>query len=121
MFFFFQAEDGIRDYKVTGVQTCALPIYPARAVADADHAHHALHARVDGRRPHDGRAAIARAVDAEPRGVHLGQAAEEGQRRLHVGHAAIWRQAAARPFAVAPALVVERQYDVARLVEDARV
>src|SRR2546426_7441991 len=27
-FFFFQAEDGIRDYKVTGVQTCALPIYP---------------------------------------------------------------------------------------------
>src|SRR2546426_7135383 len=28
LFFFFQAEDGIRDYKVTGVQTCALPIYP---------------------------------------------------------------------------------------------
>src|SRR5256885_5914054 len=27
-FFFFQAEDGIRDYKVTGVQTCALPILP---------------------------------------------------------------------------------------------
>src|SRR5256885_7096188 len=26
-FFFFQAEDGIRDYKVTGVQTCALPIW----------------------------------------------------------------------------------------------
>src|SRR5256885_16694173 len=32
-FFFFQAEDGIRDYKVTGVQTCALPIY--HAVADS--------------------------------------------------------------------------------------
>src|SRR2546426_3334703 len=28
-FFFFQAEDGIRDYKVTGVQTCALPIFEA--------------------------------------------------------------------------------------------
>src|SRR6266446_8005935 len=28
-FFFFQAEDGIRDYKVTGVQTCALPISEA--------------------------------------------------------------------------------------------
>src|SRR5256885_7281746 len=28
LFFFFQAEDGIRDYKVTGVQTCALPISP---------------------------------------------------------------------------------------------
>src|SRR2546422_5733638 len=26
-FFFFQAEDGIRDVAVTGVQTCALPIY----------------------------------------------------------------------------------------------
>src|SRR2546426_5269425 len=36
VFFFFQAEDGIRDYKVTGVQTCALPIcderLPGRAV-----------------------------------------------------------------------------------------
>src|SRR5699024_11574488 len=27
--FFFQAEDGIRDRNVTGVQTCALPIFPA--------------------------------------------------------------------------------------------
>src|SRR5712691_2083204 len=27
-FFFFQAEDGIRDLTVTGVQTCALPISP---------------------------------------------------------------------------------------------
>src|SRR5688500_20210622 len=27
--FFFEAEDGIRDYKVTGVQTCALPILRA--------------------------------------------------------------------------------------------
>src|SRR5437762_12937392 len=27
LFFFFQAEDGIRDTSVTGVQTCALPIY----------------------------------------------------------------------------------------------
>src|SRR2546430_8241865 len=28
--FFFQAEDGIRDLTVTGVQTCALPIFGAR-------------------------------------------------------------------------------------------
>src|SRR5437868_15183038 len=28
-FFFFQAEDGIRDRNVTGVQTCALPIFGA--------------------------------------------------------------------------------------------
>src|SRR2546430_11728333 len=30
LFFFFQAEDGIRDLTVTGVQTCALPICMAR-------------------------------------------------------------------------------------------
>src|SRR6266487_4704531 len=29
--FFFQAEDGIRDGRVTGVQTCALPIWPDAA------------------------------------------------------------------------------------------
>src|SRR6266850_7821734 len=39
-FFFFQAEDGIRDYKVTGVQTCALPILPPgiRAAFEFRHA-----------------------------------------------------------------------------------
>src|SRR5688572_32854363 len=31
LFFFFQAEDGIRDLTVTGVQTCALPIWPRPA------------------------------------------------------------------------------------------
>src|SRR5260221_10750609 len=35
-FFFFQAEDGIRDHCVTGVQTCALPIYPAFVREGAD-------------------------------------------------------------------------------------
>ena len=34
-FFFFQAEDVIRDYKVAGVQTCALPIYPMLPCASA--------------------------------------------------------------------------------------
>src|SRR5438132_6976091 len=32
-FFFFQAEDGIRDHCVTGVQTCALPIYKTLQIA----------------------------------------------------------------------------------------
>src|SRR2546430_7690588 len=32
-FFFFQAEDGIRDLTVTGVQTCALPIFEAHKAA----------------------------------------------------------------------------------------
>src|SRR5258706_11075583 len=31
-FFFFQAEDGIRDWSVTGVQTCALPILNSAAI-----------------------------------------------------------------------------------------
>src|SRR5438046_4925948 len=42
LFFFFQAEDGIRDWSVTGVQTCALPIcresggtHPARPCPSA--------------------------------------------------------------------------------------
>src|SRR5437879_12273798 len=34
-FFFFQAEDGIRDTSVTGVQTCALPISASRALCTA--------------------------------------------------------------------------------------
>src|SRR2546430_2790375 len=33
LFFFFQAEDGIRDLTVTGVQTCALPISRASSSA----------------------------------------------------------------------------------------
>src|SRR5256885_8588227 len=48
VFFFFQAEDGIRDYKVTGVQTCALPISPGwlqgvtRSLASATMARNSL-------------------------------------------------------------------------------
>src|SRR2546429_2581285 len=38
LFFFFQAEDGIRDVAVTGVQTCALPILVALDVETADRA-----------------------------------------------------------------------------------
>src|SRR5690625_7159708 len=46
--FFFQAEDGIRDGHVTGVQTCALPIWPSRTP------------RATRGRPHRGRGAPAR-------------------------------------------------------------
>src|SRR5688572_31709233 len=42
-FFFFQAEDGIRDLTVTGVQTCALPI---SVVANGRH-HHAASGAAD--------------------------------------------------------------------------
>src|SRR5690606_41461476 len=42
--FFFQAEDGIRDFHVTGVQTCALPIFASTdrpAIRSAVHAFNA--------------------------------------------------------------------------------
>src|SRR3989449_8083610 len=66
LFFFFQAEDGIRDVAVTGVQTCALPISsapqrgaarrtppapgPARA-GRPDESSCVLHTQTPGRRP----------------------------------------------------------------------
>src|SRR5688572_32664259 len=40
--FFFQAEDGIRDLTVTGVQTCALPIFPNRGLGLHDARGHLL-------------------------------------------------------------------------------
>src|SRR5688500_19590738 len=51
---FFQAEDAIRAYKVTGVQTCALPIWVRGA-------------RVAARRRRHSRAAVARGVAAPAR------------------------------------------------------
>src|SRR5690606_40365607 len=50
LFFFFQPDDGIRDFHVTGVQTCALPISSRRATSIPE-----LCARRDGQngpRPH---------------------------------------------------------------------
>src|SRR5690606_41008280 len=35
LYFFFQAEDGIRDFHVTGVQTCALPIFSVEVEENA--------------------------------------------------------------------------------------
>src|SRR2546430_13183642 len=43
--FFFQAEDGIRDLTVTGVQTCALPISPAEPLRQFSHVHVAHRAK----------------------------------------------------------------------------
>src|SRR5690606_11896254 len=44
LYFFFQAEDGIRDFHVTGVQTCALPI--CAAIEDCCHLLHVLELEV---------------------------------------------------------------------------
>src|SRR6201996_9750533 len=62
---FFQAEDGIRDLTVTGVQTCALPILAVRAQAGRGHP-------ADGGHPvRGGRREIGRASCRE-RSVDLG-------------------------------------------------
>src|SRR2546430_8529152 len=58
VFFFFQAEDGIRDLTVTGVQTCALPI-----------SHAALERRVPGAVPRGGRTGPPRRDLPLPAGV----------------------------------------------------
>src|SRR5256885_10661296 len=50
-FFFFQAEDGIRDYKVTGVQTCALPICRRMPLFSVDSRARAAPARREQRHP----------------------------------------------------------------------
>src|SRR5438034_4445494 len=50
-FFFFQAEDGIRDHCVTGVQTCALPIWrdgPNASYPDHTHLVRTAHVILDG-------------------------------------------------------------------------
>src|SRR6185437_1149266 len=49
-FFFFQAEDGIRDKLVTGVQTCALPISATSCSSERIKSHRAAEVR-PGRRP----------------------------------------------------------------------
>src|SRR5688572_31228855 len=79
-FFFFQAEDGIRDLTVTGVQTCALPICGrdqpgagrADRVAERDRAAvdvHALHVGLVNRRPrkHDRRERLVDLDDVDVR------------------------------------------------------
>src|SRR5688500_20232430 len=57
IFLFFQAEDGIRDYKVTGVQTCVLPnLHERRGLLGAEaQGDDAAPARHRGGEPHDER------------------------------------------------------------------
>src|SRR5690606_40697553 len=65
-FFFFQAEVGIRDFRVTGVQTCALPIYSLQGVVlalDRDENLTGSYEGVDGEQPEAGRAVDEHIVD----------------------------------------------------------
>src|SRR5205085_3137791 len=52
-FFFFQAEDGIRDLTVTGVQTCALPIWFKYSLGSASDLKRAVDILVSNKRKFD--------------------------------------------------------------------
>src|SRR5436305_7442121 len=81
--FFFQAEDGIRDADVTGVQTCALPISPRD---DAGGGRHRLRARrrpllsADRQGGAHRTAARADSGDQEPAREHRGRSRPRGGR-----------------------------------------
>src|SRR5256885_5429548 len=92
--FFFQAEDGIRDYKVTGVQTCALPIWrwspphSARACTRCSRQRRrgsegaaAGHRRLPARRP----APLHCTAAAGPPTSQIGKAAWRGRVLISVG------------------------------------
>src|SRR5437016_6698415 len=69
-FFFFQAEDGIRDWSVTGVQTCALPISPHL------YSRTALHGEALGRE------LAAADVVVDRKSVRVGKGVDLGGRRI---------------------------------------
>src|SRR5256885_6626038 len=74
-FFFFQAEDGIRDYKVTGVQTCALPILYADLLVRrlSEYGIRVTRAESNARYVYD-QAAFQEYVRREPRGQRVAEA-----------------------------------------------
>src|SRR2546430_13574880 len=82
LFFFFQAEDGIRDLTVTGVQTCALPICGAAAVPVARHGPPA--GRPVGERA-EVRGALRVAVLEVPGGRRLAELADRRSEERRVG------------------------------------
>src|SRR2546422_11748883 len=71
-FFFFQAEDGIRDVAVTGVQTCALPISKVPFVLVRSGSESACWYRFPSRSPRS--AASSRAVPGTWSGTEIGRA-----------------------------------------------
>src|SRR5256885_6183282 len=92
--FFFQAEDGIRDYKVTGVQTCALPIFRRLVPADDGiRGRRAAHPEAgearDGRRQGGAARPAAEVVGARVASAHSGLARDRKSTRLNSSHLVI--------------------------------
>src|SRR5256884_3645124 len=102
VFFFFQAEDGIRDVAVTGVQTCALPIWGGGRRA-------AAHERA-ARRPRPGAARRRHAPVRRTPGPRLGAAPRVRARRRRAGHV---REAAAIRLGAGRADLRDRLHHVA--------
>src|SRR5699024_12002669 len=83
LFFFFQAEDGIRDRNVTGVQTCALPILVGGAAGRARHVQQVV--VPEGFEVGDQLGHAAGVVDADGRDPRIGQLPVERSEERRVG------------------------------------
>src|SRR5205809_2643944 len=96
--FFFQAEDGIRDVAVTGVQTCALPIYDVARVERHDRAGRVCHHDHDAplgrrhrvwhqpRRPRPAAGRRGRGLRDPRRRAHAAPRARSAQAHVGEGH-----------------------------------
>src|SRR5207302_6991972 len=81
-YFFFQAEDGIRDFHVTGVQTCALPIYlSASAKASCALSDHPRRPG-DGKPVRQGARRLRARAEVETAWVQAGSGARSEERRV---------------------------------------
>src|SRR5688500_20181431 len=76
-YFFFQAEDGIRYYKVTGVQTCALPICRSESLGEHGVDRDAVGVRRLVERPDHAGGVELHAVEAVERRSYAGGRSEE--------------------------------------------
>src|SRR5207247_8346515 len=84
LFFFFQAEDGIRDPLVTGVQTCALPICRVRRLA----ARGSRRSTRGGRAPSESRDDLPEVDLVDQRvAAHLGRCALRDDASFEIGRA----------------------------------
>src|SRR5258708_8750568 len=82
MFFFFQAEDGIRDDLVTGVQTCALPIFEGRISGVGKTIRiKSIHVHYDLAVPLEAREATERALEVHPQGCPAHQSVKRSEER----------------------------------------